>query len=372
MTTTPWPTEDLAAPVVRTHAPIRWLVSPRYDMFFFIGSCVFTLFFFWLYQSAKSMGWLLGGDQILVTYFVFTAFFDHPHIFQTFARTHGDREEFQRRRKLHTWGLAAFIAAGFGVYALGLEAELIVFAAVYGTWHIIRQHYGFLRIYKALNGDRAVIDNWLDYGTFYIGMFACFFNDYGGLREPIVIYKDLKVGFPSLPPELGEGMWTLFLILLVLFGFRQAWRVGTGQTLNVPKLLLMAAALGTHYFVFFATATPFLVAEALETAYHDMQYQGFIMHYQRRRFEAQRVVLKWGAMALVYGMVVGVVEVLGLMRPGLIWLFVPFTMVVIWHYYVDGKIWRFSEDPELKAMLARPATGASACAAPVSISRDQS
>ena len=57
---------------------------------------------------------------------------------------------------------------------------------------------------------------------------------------------------------------------------------------------------------------------------------------------------------MFYGLLVGTLETFGLMQPRFAWLFVPFTMVVIWHYYVDGRIWRFSQDPELKAML-RPA-----------------
>jgi hypothetical protein len=340
--------------------PLRWIVSPRYDLCFFIGSCVFTFLFFGLYRGAHHMGWLLGGDQILITYFVFTAFFDHPHIFQTFARTHGDPAEFARRKTLHTWGIGGFVGAGLIVIALGWEAQLIVFAAVFGTWHIIRQHYGFLKVYKGLNGDKEPLDNFLDFGTFYTGTFACFFTDYGDLKHPIVIYGDTKVNFPSLPGEIGEWLWTVFLVLLVCLGFRQVWRVATGQRVNVPKLLLMGAALGTHYFVFFATATPFLVAEALETAYHDVQYQGWIMHYQRRRFQVKRVVLKWGLMALAYGVIVGVIETLGLMRPGWMWVFVPFTMLVIWHYYVDGRIWKFSEDPELREVLKPAPTGGQA------------
>lgn len=360
--------------------PTRWIVSPRYDLSFFIGSCIFTFLFYALYRGAGAMGWFLGGDRILITYFVFTAFFDHPHIFQTFARTHGDPVEFQRRRTLHTWGLAAFIVAGALVVALGWEAELIVFAAIFGTWHIIRQHYGFLRVYKSLNRDRAPVDNFLDYATFYTGAFACLFTDYGDLREPIVIYGSERVHFPSLPGEVGDAVWWCFLALLVAFGFRQVWRVATGRGVNPPKLLLMAAALGTHYFVFFATATPFLVAEALETAYHDVQYQGWIAHYQRKRLAggtaggARRVVLKWGLLALAYGLIVGTLETLGLMNPGWLWIFVPFTMVVIWHYYVDGRIWRFSEDPELRELMAapgpavrpelRPAAGSASPAAP--------
>jgi hypothetical protein len=235
--------------------------------------------------------------------------------------------------------------------AAGWEKELIVFAAIFGTWHIIRQHAGFLKVYKVLNADREPLDDWLDFGAFYTGMFACLFNDYSDLRGPIVIYGDLRVAFPNLPPELGEWVWSLFLALLLAFGFRQVWRAATGRPLNVPKLLLMGAALSTHYFVFFATATPFLVAEALETAYHDVQYQGWIAHYQRRRSTMKHAVLRWGAMALAYGLIVGVVEVFGLMRPGWVWLFVPFTMLVIWHYYVDGKIWKFSEDHELRELL---------------------
>ena len=339
--------------VVDEARPLRWIVSPKYDLCFFIGSCVFTLLFFALYRGAHQMGWLLGGDQILITYFIFTAFFDHPHIFQTFSRTHGDGTEFQRRKALHTWGIAAFVAAGFVVMALGWEVELIVFAAIYGTWHIIRQHFGFLKVYKALNGDRAPIDNVLDFGTFYTGMFACFLTDYSDVRAPITIYGNLRVAFPNLPAEPGEWLWVAFLVLLTGLGFRQVWRVATGQRVNTPKLLLLAAALGTHYFVFFATATPFLVAEALETAYHDIQYQGWMMHYQRRRLNARHVVLKWGAMALCYGLLVGTIEIFGLMRHGWEWVFVPFTMLVIWHYYVDGRIWKFSEDPELRDLLRR-------------------
>jgi hypothetical protein len=343
------PTADAAPP----HSGTRWLVSPRYDLFFFVGSCAFTFLFYGIYRIAQNFGFILRGDSILITYLLFTALFDHPHIFQTFSRTHLDQAEFQKRRPLYTWGLGAFIVAGFVIAAARLEAQLIVFAAIVGTWHIIRQHSGFLKVYKALNGDMHPLDNWLDSLTFYTGMFACLFNDYSDIRGPIVVYQDIRASFPSLPAHFGEMVWSLFLVLLILFALRQMWRIVEGKQVNVPKLLLMASALSTHYFVFFATATPFLVAEALETVYHDVQYQGWIMHYQRMRFpNIRRVVAKWLCVAFLYGAVVGVVEVLGLMNGGwAMWLFVPFTMVVLFHYYVDGLIWRFREYPELRALL---------------------
>jgi hypothetical protein len=331
----------------------NWIVSPRYDMFFFIGSCIFTLLFFFLFRVAHHFNFVLRGDSILITYFVFTAIFDHPHIFQTFSRTHLDKEEFQKRKFTHTIVLALFIAVGFVITYLGYESELIVFASLFGSYHIIRQHYGFLRAYKGINKDTDEIDNWLDYGLFYTGMFACFFNDYTDIGSPIVIYKNLVARFPSLPPDIVGIISFCFTALLILFILRQLWRIANGKSLNLPKLLLLTAVLCTHYFVFFATATPFLVAEALETVYHDIQYQGWIIRYQERRFPAiKKVVFRWLGLSLMYGLLVGIIEIWGLMYQGwAMYLFVPFTMIVIYHYYVDGLIWRFGKEPELRKLM---------------------
>jgi hypothetical protein len=333
--------------------PTRWIVSKRHDLTFFVFSCVLVWIFYGLYSVARSWGWFWRGDSILITYFLFTAFFDHPHIFQTFSRTHADKSVFNQRRGLFTWGIAAFIVVGFGIAALGLEAELIVFAALFGTWHIIRQHAGLIKAYKNLNADTLPIDNWLDFSMFYVGMFACLFHDYGDLHGPIPIYGDLSARFPSIPGEWGQWGWNVFLLLFTLWGARQTWRVMEGRSINWPKVLLMAAALSTHYFVFFAAAVPFLVAEALETVYHDVQYQGWIAHFQQKRFpNVKRVALKWFGVAMCYGILVGTIEVYGLMNRGwAMWVFIPFTMIVLWHYVVDGLIWRFREDAELRALL---------------------
>jgi hypothetical protein len=36
------------------------------------------------------------------------------------------------------------------------------------------------------------------------------------------------------------------------------------------------------------------------------------------------------------------------------WAFIPFTMVVIFHYFVDGLIWKMSDYPELGKLLLPP------------------
>jgi hypothetical protein len=141
--------------------------------------------------------------------------------------------------------------------------------------------------------------------------------------------------------------------MVITFVGRQIWRLVQGQGINLPKLLFMGCALFTHYLVFYSLAVSFLVAEALETAYHTVQYQGWMIHYQRRRFpEVKRVALKWAGLSLLYGTVAGVVEVYSLLdHPWAVWLFAPFTMLVLFHYYVDGLIWRFRQYPELSRVL---------------------
>lgn len=332
----------------------RFIVSPRYDLAFFIGSCVLTWLFLGLYHGLRRLGVPASGESILITYFLFTALFDHPHIFQTFSRTHADPTEFRRHRRLHTWGLGAFVVVGAIVTALGFGRQLIVVAAIYGSWHIIRQHWGLLRAYKARNDDTGRADHVIDSLLFYAGMIGFLLHDYVGPSGETEIYGPLRVTFPSVPGFVSEGAFGLFLVALAVFVVRQTVLAVRGQPINLPKLLFLAAALGTHGLVFYATATPFLVAEALETAYHNAQYQGWIMHFQRRRFGA-RSVLRWAVLALAYGFVVGVIEVVGLATPALSWLFVPFSMVVIYHYYVDGKIWRLGQDPELRRAVLRGA-----------------
>ncbi len=79
-----------------------------------------------------------------------------------------------------------------------------------------------------------------------------------------------------------------------------------------------------------------------------------MMNYQDRRLGGRRIVRRWLAMAFSYGLVVGTVEVLGLTNELLSWLFLPFFMVVLYHYYVDGKIWKLGSQLELKrAIFAR-------------------
>ncbi|PKL77089.1 MAG: hypothetical protein CVV27_06980, partial [Candidatus Melainabacteria bacterium HGW-Melainabacteria-1] len=111
----------------------RWLVSPRFDLSFFVFSGLLSFGFWGLYAGLVAWGWQPDGLAILITYFLFTTCLDLPHIFQTFARTHADQTEFRRRRGLYTWGLGLLLLTGFVFVPIGIEPWAIGLAALYGS-----------------------------------------------------------------------------------------------------------------------------------------------------------------------------------------------------------------------------------------------
>lgn len=336
--------------------PYRWIVNPRYDVTFFMGSGVLTLIFWGFYEGLKAYGFAPSGLAILLTYGVFTSLLDLPHIFQTFSRTHADPVEFKRRRWLYTAGIPVLMAGGLLIPWLGLESYFIAFMALYGSHHIVRQHIGFVKIYQGLNEPYQAVDRLIDRLAMELCLYACIIHDYvgemGQKTHVANVYGALNTTFPSVPPAFGEITSALaWLALAVLVG-RQIYLALTGQRLNLPKLLLMAAALSTHFFIFVVAAVPFLVAEAIETAYHDVQYHGWIAHFQQRRFpQVMGVAGKWLKWSLLYGLLAGLIETLGYVNDVFYWIFAPLGMLTLFHYYIDGKIWKLRNCPELRELV---------------------
>lgn len=337
----------------------RWIVTARYDLTFFFGAAILTFAFWGLYEGLKWVGFAPTGLAVLLTYFVFSACLDLPHIFQTFARTHADPTEFARRRTLYIWGIPALMASGLAIPLLGLDTYFIAFMAMYGSHHIVRQHVGFLKIYQGLNEPYRRVDRLIDRAALELGLYACVIGDYaregGKLLRDVHVYGPWHATFPTVPPLLATTLGWAACGACAIFVIRQLQLMVDGNPINLPKLLLVACALLTHYTVFVIASVPFLVAEALETAYHDAQYHGWSMHFQRRRFPGTpKVVLKWAAAAGLYGLIAGTIEILGYDNEFFYWVFAPLGMLTLFHYYIDGKIWRLRDNPELREVLFAP------------------
>lgn len=104
--------------------------------------------------------------------------------------------------------------------------------------------------------------------------------------------------------------------------------------------------------MFNQTHIPLIVLVVLETAYHDIQYQGWTSHYQKSRFGKASIARNFFILAMVYGLIVGSLEFMDEVGPDIYtYLFMPFTMFVFFHYCMDGKIWKVSSSPELKKII---------------------
>ena len=88
--------------------------------------------------------------------------FDGTHIFGTASRTFFDREARARDPRLLFGSLLFFFSLGPAMVLAGGKAYLALLVAVWAYYHVIRQHYGFMVLYKVKNHDLEPIDNTLD------------------------------------------------------------------------------------------------------------------------------------------------------------------------------------------------------------------
>ncbi len=119
---------------------------------------------------------LLGLKLDLVAvWFVWVIFVDTPHFFGTYARTLLDREERKRWGKLiilstGMWlvGPAAVLLGGilhhWDVSWYQLPWKLFLGGFLFWAyWHVIRQHYGLLALYRRKHGETSRLDQQVDW-----------------------------------------------------------------------------------------------------------------------------------------------------------------------------------------------------------------
>src|SRR5204863_7619578 len=129
----------------------RRIVSPHYHLF-----CV--------YQGALIALLLLGlflGPRVTIVVFCWNWLlaFAEPYIGAAFTRSYVDRQEWRSRRNVLLLSLLSFAVGP--VFLLlnvvtGSQDPFLLFlglATFYGYYHVVRQHYGFLSLYKARNRD---------------------------------------------------------------------------------------------------------------------------------------------------------------------------------------------------------------------------
>src|SRR5215475_4905803 len=134
---------------------VRWIINAREDLVWFIGSVASSYLLLILYATGVlPLIPMVAGWAILI---------DAPHVFGTFSRTYFDASEWKTRKRLMLGSLLFFIVGPVAVL-VGLGFTFFFVAALWAYYHLVKQHYGFMVLYKKKNNDLAPIDNALDRG----------------------------------------------------------------------------------------------------------------------------------------------------------------------------------------------------------------
>lgn len=372
----------------------QWIVGKRVDLTAFIGGALAGYLVFFMHAG-------LHWDMKLI-YLLFIMLLDTPHFFGTYLRTYLDREEFRARRPL-LLGSLLWLFSGpfalllcFGLFKAGVGPYLVPFQlyfvgfSLWAYWHVVRQHYGFMRLYQVKNGERLCPDAGKDGWLMHLGLmlpFVVFALRHPESRQAFGLPAQLPAGF-SWERAVFAACSLALAGLLAAFIWREFSRVRRGEPLNVPKVLLFGAVLPLHMVVCYSQSVltaPLVTFSAFLTIYHDIQYHVLVYCHQQNRFRdnpdaarhglaaaISRNVFTFAAAALGFGFLVrcfgcsiqvyqGASQFFTPMLVGRVHLFGSvysdtllaafFIGFPLHHYFVDQYIWKPSKDRGLQRDL---------------------
>ncbi|MEP6820414.1 MAG: hypothetical protein ABJA18_12835, partial [bacterium] len=200
-------------------------------------------------------------------------------------------------------------------------------------------------------------------------------------RDPEAM-KRVPAGLQSGVNGLATILLAGTIVLAVAWVGRQLQRLITGEPLDMPKYLLLAAAIPMHWIVLL-TPMPHkpIAIVAILTIYHNLQYHRLIWFHNKKYTAGSADILsarqKYGAAELIsrrllyyiaFGILFGLIyqgprQILGYMTlknsdgglgdPSFA---TQLGISFLWgyafiHYYLDSKIWRVRRDPSVGKAL---------------------
>lgn len=348
-------------------APSPWILGPALDSLLFIGAPLLVMAVFLplrgVFTSREIAIFLLG-------------FFTFGHHFPTFLRAYGDRDLLERFRWRFLLAPPLIFAAALWFNTNQLHG-LLVFVSLWDIWHVLMQHYGFMRIYDSKAGAVSPVGSWLDWSfsiSWYVALIAVSPHYSHSLLD-----RAYQVGMPVLSAGTVEGVRTALLGIGALFTFAwvgwhlNQWR--QGLPVSWRKMALLGIFLGATWYLYVGLKD-FLVGFTVWSAFHCIQYYGIVWVYSHNRVKKQgrvtgfvRFLFRPGA--LLAGLYAGLILAYGSINyfaaavpdqflQRLLIAFIATSNAL--HYYFDGFIWKIRDSntrADLGIVDAAPASRAS-------------
>ena len=412
----------------------NWLLSRNRDLGYYIGSSLvgwlYVLIIIYALQllnnpltdpfTILSLGrWTIPLTLEFLVVFSWAFLLDAPHLWGTLARTLFDPDEWKQRRgvliKSFAWFfvgplmiigpyLLANLLASFDIFlsASSLVIGSIIFLIFFRLWayyHVVRQHWGFFRLYKRKANDfdpfSDRVDTWFFNLSLYLPLLIFMTSTYF-YETPGFETIDLGLRSPILPGGASIGgimypiLWATYLLTIIGYLMVQIRLYLNGTSLNGSKLIYMALIVPLHLIAF---SHPILVVfvTPIVTVGHNIQYHVIVYEYAKKKYKETmdsryrwaRLLFKNVAVYLIFGLAFTFlfyrgpfIEFLetstGLALDRLLFnsigmmagirhpeqlnlgqkLFASFLLGwAMQHYYLDSKIWRVSKDKGLRKAL---------------------
>jgi hypothetical protein len=357
-----------------------WIGGREFDLVWFFGGALLAMLAFAIAVAFR--------PSIVAIAWIWVLLFDGPHMMALYTRTYLDREAWRTQRPLLLGALAGFVvgpvflAATVAMHDDRPFLAFLGFASVYGYYHVVRQHYGFVALYRARAGEKPsraafLLDKW----TLYLGLWLPWLHFM--VAHPI---GRSLAGAPPAPSAaeviLANALLALWALVVVVYAAaRLPRRVG----LAAPYLLLVVAVHGVLYFVasrfepvYSMAKTPdqqLLLMSVMGGMFHSAQYVGIVWLHNARTYRdadhglASRASASLGRYLLVcvaFSAIYIVLAASTAIYPT-ITLFedvrlgpVPLSRLAlcVWwgiglqHYLIDQRIWRIKKDAALREKLA--------------------
>jgi hypothetical protein len=322
-----------------------WIIGRGVDLSLVIGSALAGYAFLILYAALHV--------PITLLWWFWSVGFDGTHIFATASRTYFDREARQRNPKLLYGSLIVFFAIGPVMVLLGAVKYLAILVGVWAYYHVIRQHYGFMVLYKVKCRDLRPLDNVFD--RIFLGVMLVF-----PPFQRFFLNHPEELGLHTAFPRLEPFCWAIVAGTLVVYLGRQGMRWWSGEPLNVPKYLLFAAIMPLHWLTF--AYMSWQAAVPTVTIVHNLQYHAIVWFHNRNRYSdskesshgripaaVSRSLLAYIAVGLAFSLLYRIPGfALGKVSELAFGFFCGFGLT---HYYLDSRIWRVRHDPGLRTAL---------------------